>query len=139
MPGLFDLFSGNDPMKQQSLLAAAAAILQASGPSRTPTSFGQVLGGGLGAYQDSLEHQQQLAQRTRALDQNYQLNDLTIQDKQSDLANQKSNRQRAEDLLKFSGEYWKKGGTSQPAAPFSGGQSAAGMMHGLVSGADPPA
>lgn len=41
------LLSGFEDPQTAGLLSAAAMMLQASGPSRTPTSFGQVLGGGL--------------------------------------------------------------------------------------------
>lgn len=61
MPGLLDMF-GSDP-QTQGLLSAAAGILQASGPSLMPRSFGQVLGAGLQGMQQG----QQLAQQ-QALD-----------------------------------------------------------------------
>jgi len=52
----------NDP-QSQGLLGMAAAMLQASGPSRMPTTFGQNLGKGLQGYQQGraqgIEQQQQ--------------------------------------------------------------------------------
>lgn len=51
--GLLDRFSNLNPEQTQGLLAAAAQMLQQSGPSRTPTSFMQIAGGGLSAYQDA--------------------------------------------------------------------------------------
>jgi hypothetical protein len=64
MPGLLDLFTGgSDPAQQQGLLAAAAQILQASGPSRMPTSFGQIVGQGLGAYQQGQQGAQDRQQQ----------------------------------------------------------------------------
>ena len=77
--GLFDMFSGTP--QSQGLLAAAAQILQASGPSRTPTSLGQILGSGLGAYQ-------QQEQQARQLGQQGQLRDLQIKGAEADLAAQ---------------------------------------------------
>lgn len=80
MPGLLDLFAGGgDPVQQQGLLAAAAGILNASGPSLMPRSFGQVLGSGVASYQGGKQQaldqqkeqmqmamlQQQVAQATR--------------------------------------------------------------------------
>jgi hypothetical protein len=81
MAGLFDMFSGTP--QSQGLLAAAAQILQASGPSRTPTSLGQILGSGLGAYQ-------QQEQQARQTGQAEKLRGLQIQGVESDLAQQQS-------------------------------------------------
>lgn len=47
--GIFDGMNMDDP-QTQALLAAAAQMMQQSGPSLTPHSFGQVAGGGLQAY-----------------------------------------------------------------------------------------
>ncbi len=54
MAGLLD-FTGSqnsftDDPTTMGLLNAAAQLFQAGGPSRTPTSFGQALGAGLGGY-----------------------------------------------------------------------------------------
>lgn len=71
--GLLDMF--NDP-RQAGLLAAAAQMMQMSGPSRTPTSLGQIIGGGIGAFgqasQDAMgrqrqEQESQQMQQIRAL------------------------------------------------------------------------
>lgn len=48
--GLLDGLNMNDP-QTLGLLGAAAQMLQASGPSLMPHSFGQVMGAGLGGYQ----------------------------------------------------------------------------------------
>ncbi|HEY1180800.1 MAG TPA: hypothetical protein VGE56_00735 [Rhodocyclaceae bacterium] len=51
--GLLDQFAGLGNLSEdqtQGLLAAAAQMLQASGPSRTPAGFGQIAGAGIGAY-----------------------------------------------------------------------------------------
>lgn len=53
--GLFDAFTQLDENQNQGLLAAAAQMLMQSGPSRTPTSLGQIAGGGLMAYQDTTD------------------------------------------------------------------------------------
>jgi hypothetical protein len=60
MPGLLDLFGG-DP-QQQGLLAMAAQMMQASGPSTTPRSFGQVAGSGLLAGMQANQQAQQQQQ-----------------------------------------------------------------------------
>lgn len=62
MPGLLDFFTGGGTEAQnQGLLAAAAQMLQASGPSTRPTSFGQVLGAGYGGYQQAQQQAQEQA------------------------------------------------------------------------------
>jgi len=48
-------------IQQRSLLSAAAALLQAGGPSRTPTSLGQALGSALQAGQAGAQQAQQSA------------------------------------------------------------------------------
>jgi len=78
------MFSGTP--QSQGLLAAAAQILQASGPSRTPTSLGQILGSGLGAYQ-------QQEQQARQLGQLEQMRAVQLQEAQAGM----SDRQRARD------------------------------------------
>lgn len=45
-------------IQQQSMLQAASALLSAGGPSRTPTSFGQALGGALQAGQQGYQQAQ---------------------------------------------------------------------------------
>lgn len=94
--GILDFLNPQDPMKQQSLLAAAAAMLQASGPSRTPTSFGQALGGGIGAYQQSQDQQRQLQQQQA-------LRDLQIKAAQGELDDQGLTRQRKQAMYDAAG------------------------------------
>ena len=79
------MFSGTP--QSQGLLAAAAQILQASGPSRTPTSLGQILGSGLSAYQ-------QQEQQARQFGQIEQLRGVQLQEAQASMAD----RQRAREL-----------------------------------------
>lgn len=81
MAGIFDLFNPQDPMKQQGLLAAAAAMLQGAGDPRKPFGFGDALGGGIGAYQQSMTQQQQTAQQQA-------LRDLQIKSAQGELDDQ---------------------------------------------------
>lgn len=63
--GLLDGLNFDDP-QTMSLLSAAAAMADRSGPSLRPTSLGQIMGGGFGAYQQSMQ-QQQKDQQDRAL------------------------------------------------------------------------
>lgn len=83
------MFSGTP--QSQGLLAAAAQILQASGPSRTPTSFGQILGSGLGAYQQ----QEQQARQTGQLEQ---MRGLQIQEGQAGLADRQRTREQEQQI-----------------------------------------
>lgn len=102
--GILDAFQGLGnltPEQSQGLLAFASQALQQSGPSRTPTSFGQILGGGLNAYQHSVTAAQKAKQEQEQADQIKQLTGLKIKDATSDLQNQELARQRASDLQKF--------------------------------------
>ncbi|HEY1091099.1 MAG TPA: hypothetical protein VGE47_08415, partial [Burkholderiaceae bacterium] len=65
--GLLDQFANLSPEQNQGLLAAAAQILQNSGPSRVPVGMGQALGTGLHAYQQTMEQN-----RVRALEEQRQ-------------------------------------------------------------------
>ena len=58
-----DLFTPaqQEAIRNRSLLSAAAALLQAGGPSKTPTSLGQALGSAMTAGQTSAEQAQQSA------------------------------------------------------------------------------
>ena len=95
--GLFDAFQGLGNLNQeqsQGLLSAAAQLLQQSGPSRTPTSFGQIIGGGLGAYQQSTD-----ASRKRKLEEEreaqlQQLRQLEIQSQTGQMQQQGSAREQ---------------------------------------------
>jgi hypothetical protein len=142
MPGLLDFFTSTDPAQQQGLLAAAAQILQASGPSLRPTSFGQIIGQGMGAYQQGMNAAQDRGLQLEQARQLAQLRDFAIKDKKSDLETQEAQRQRAKSLLSLTSDYWKGGqGQGQGQAPaFPGGQSADSLMRGMASfGAAAPA
>ena len=59
--GLEDYLSADQQsgIRNQALLQAAAALLQAGGPSRTPISLGQALGGALQAGSAGYQQAQQ--------------------------------------------------------------------------------
>lgn len=123
MAGLFDMLDDPNTM---GLLSAGSAMMNASGPSLMPRSFGQVLSAGFGGLQDA--RKQQLAQAQAA--QLSKLNGLKIQDAESDLKKQEAQRQRDEALRQF---YIQRAqGTAtpmpagQPAAQVFGQQMAAG-------------
>jgi len=130
MAGFFDMF-GSDP-KLQGMLAAAAQILQSSGPSFKPTGLGQILGGGLEAYQ-------QTEQRAREQGQIGQMRGLQIKNAESDLAAQELARQRAQELQNLTKSYQITRGAQQPqqAAQAPQDRSGAAMFQGLLNGAPP--
>jgi hypothetical protein len=90
MAGLLDLFTSSDPAQQQGLLASAAAILNASGPSLMPHSLGQVLGAGYNGYQQGVANQQDQALRA-----------MKMQAMQGELADQAQARKDALDARNF--------------------------------------
>lgn len=98
---LLDQFSNMSPDKTQGLLAAASQILQKSGPSLTPTSFGQIMGSGLQAYQGSMDASRKRNMEEEQQAQLAQLRDLQIQEGTGTLADQTRARQQAEALRKF--------------------------------------
>lgn len=116
----FDQLGNLTPDQNQALLSAASQILQASGPSRAPTSIGQILGGGLQAYQQGLTDAEQRRLLRQQQQQQGQLLGLKIQDAQSDLANQAAARDRAARLQQF----YQGQANPNPAAQLAPGQTA---------------
>lgn len=108
--GFLDQLANLNPEQNQGLLAAAAQMLQQSGPSRMPTSFGQILGGGLQAYQGGVSDAQKRKLEELLGQQTTQMNSYKLRDAESDFANQEAQRQRAEQLRQF---YIKQGGGAQ--------------------------
>lgn len=108
--GLEALFGG-DP-RQQGILAAAAQILQASGPSRTPTSFGQILGGGMMAGQQATYEAQQRA----ALEQ---MRRVQMEEAQLDLQGRKDARALRQQIDGLARDSYRTAG--QQAASLPGG------------------
>lgn len=130
MASIFDMFGGSP--QSQGLLAATAQILQGSGPSFRPTGLGQILGGGLQAYQ-------QTEQQAREQGQLQQMRGLQIQGAESDLEAQKLARQRAQEYQALVKSYQLTRGAGQaaPAAPQD--RSGAAMFSGLMNGSAPAA
>lgn len=111
---LFDAFSNLSPDQTQGLLSAAAALLQAGGPSRIPTSFGQALGSGLQAFQQGVQGAQDRRAQQEQQRMNSRLLGLRLQDAESDIANQAASRARAQRLQEF---YQSGGGANIPQLP----------------------
>lgn len=89
--GIFDSLS---PDQAQGLLAAAAQMLQQSGPSRTPVSFGQIAGSGLQAYQGGVDEAQKRRMQMEQAAQGAQLHGLQIQGLQGELQDKDTARQQ---------------------------------------------
>jgi len=98
--GLLDQFNFDDP-QTMGLLSAAANMLQASGPSRTPTSFGQIAGGGLSAYTGAIEAARLRKQQEAQAAQVAQLRGLQIQEAQGGLQDHQRAREQADALRDF--------------------------------------
>lgn len=132
MAGLMDMLQNLSPEQNQGLMAAAAQMLQQSGPSRTPTNLGQILGGGMMAYQ-------QTEQQARERGQVNQMRGLQIKGAESDLAAQELARQRAQELQNLTKSYQVTRSAQQPqqAAQAPQDRSGAAMFQGLINGAAP--
>lgn len=105
--GILDQFTNLSPEQTQGLLAFASQALQQSGPSRTPTSFGQVLGGGLQAYQQSIEAQRKRKQEEEQAAQLAQLRAQSLQTGQFEMDDRKRTSEQQQ-LLQ--GAYAEAGG-----------------------------
>ncbi|MDY0974988.1 hypothetical protein SOM61_08440 [Massilia sp. CFBP9012] len=126
MASIFDMFGGSP--QSQGLLAATAQILQGSGPSFRPTGLGQILGGGLQAYQ-------QTEQQAREQGQLQQMRGLQIQGAESDLEAKKLARQRAQEYQALVKSYQLTRGVGQQApAALPQDRSGAAMFAGLMDG-----
>jgi len=123
--GILDQLSNLSPEQSQGLLAAAASLLQSGGPSRMPTSFGQALGGGLTAYQQSTEAARRRKIEEAQAGQVAKLTGLKIQDAESDLANQSALRDRAEQLRQFNIRYGAGGAPESVQTPAAMGSDLA--------------
>lgn len=95
--GLLDGMDFNNP-QTQGLLAAASQMLQQSGPSRMPTGLGQILGGGLGAFNGGMQAAQQRKLEQDQIQQMAQLRGLQIQEAEGGLQERLRARKQAEEL-----------------------------------------
>lgn len=118
--GIFDSLTNMNPEQTQGLLAFAANTLQGANTGR-PMSFGGALGGGIQAYQQSMDAQRKKKIEEEQAAQIAKLTGLKIQDAESDLTNQQAQRERAEGLRKF---YMSQ---APGASPQGGGMPAANM------------
>lgn len=91
--GILDQLAGLSPEQNQGLLAAAAQILQNSGPSRQPYSLGQALGTGISTYQGTMEQNRlrKLEEQRQAQQDQFQNEYRTVQ--MDGLKSQKAERE----------------------------------------------
>lgn len=90
--GILDALTNLSPDQNQGLLTAAAALLQAGGPSRTPTSFGQAFGAGLQGFQQGMSDAEQRRMQREQQAMNAKLMGLKLKDAESDLMTQQEGR-----------------------------------------------
>lgn len=102
--GLFDQFTNLNPDQTQGLLSAAAALLQAGGPSRTPVSFGQAIGGGLQAFQQGMQNAAKQRQDAEQAAQAALLRSQALQSGQLDIEGRQREQQQQALLQQAYGE-----------------------------------
>lgn len=103
--GLLDNLGNLSPEQTQGLLAAASQLLQAGGPSRMPTSFGQALGGGLAAFQGGMDAATQRKLQLEQARQASQLHGLQIQGLTGELQDKDISRKQNLDAQEFLRNY----------------------------------
>lgn len=126
MAGLLDYLSGNDgtgAMNDPStmgLLGAAAGIFNASGPSRTPVSLGQVLGQGFQGYTNGIKQ----ASDADTAKQVALIRAAQLQGLQGELGDKELQRQRDLQLRQF----YINQATGQDSSQSGGGLSGSGIV-----------
>jgi len=125
------------PEQNQALLAAGSQILARSAPGRQPFSFGQAMGVGGLAFQDSMAEQQARAAHMRQSGQLEQMRGLQIEGMESDLEAQKLARQRAQEYQTLVKSYQLTRGAGQAASAAPQDRSGAAMFSGLMNGSAP--
>lgn len=83
------LGAGWDDPKTLGLLSAAAALLQAGGPSRVPISLGQALGSAMSSGLQGYQGQQQLLSRKKSQEQEQELNALQLEQARNQMQQQR--------------------------------------------------
>lgn len=124
--GLLDMFSGNDP-QQMGLLSAAAQMLQASGPSLMPHSFGQIAGQGVMAGL-------QASDQARQSQQMQALRGLQMDELKGSLADKDKARKDILDAQAFMAQ--RRAGAT-PAAPMPAPQSADALFKATMGATQP--
>lgn len=103
--GLLDNLGNLSPEQTQGLLGFASSMLQAGGPSLKPTSFGQALGGGLTAFNTTMNAERQRKLEEDQLRQIAEMRGLQIQGMAGDLQDKALARQQQLAAQKVAQQY----------------------------------
>lgn len=116
------MLRGLTPEQNEGLMGMAAQMLQASGPSRMPVGFGQVLGAGLQGFSQSKGEAERRKIEQQQAEQMAAMRSLQMQGMQSDLSAQEAAQRQAAALAQFNQQYHARGqgaGASLPLQPES--------------------
>jgi len=121
MAGLMDMFQNLSPEQSQGLMAAAASMLEQSGPSRTPTSFGQIAVGGAQAFQQGVysSRDRAILEEQRAMQR--QILGWKAKDAEADYGAQQGTREREARIQKRLAALTRNGMTPGMAASITAG------------------
>lgn len=121
--GLLDLFSGSDNDAQsQAQMAMAAALLQAGGPSRTPISLGQALGGAMQSYQQTLQSAKDRQLQQDALRSRMAFENARLPSAMRDALPQQIKQLTAGFSLSPNLDPWRRALEDDPTKPYLGGR-----------------
>ena len=98
--GLLDGLINMTPEQNRSLMAASAKMLELSGSSRTPRSFGQIAGAAYGTFNDTMDEQQQRAALQRQQAMTEQILGWKAKDAEADYGAQQGGREREARIAK---------------------------------------
>jgi len=98
--GLLDGLINMTPEQNRSLMAASAKMLELSGPSRTPRSFGQIAGAAYGTFNDTMDEQLQRAALQRQQAMTEQILGWKAKDAEADYGAQQGGREREARIAK---------------------------------------
>lgn len=103
--GFWDNLANLSPDQAQGLLAFAAPMLQAGGPSLRPVSIGQALGAGLTSYATAMDAARQRKMEEEQARQLAEMRALNIDDLRGQLADKATARQQALDAQSWTRNY----------------------------------
>lgn len=98
--GLLDQLFNLTPEQNRGLMAAGSKMLELSGPSRTPRSFGQIAGAAYGTFNDTMDEQQQRAALQRQQAMTEQILGWKAKDAEADYGATQGARERAARIQK---------------------------------------
>lgn len=132
--GIFDSLSNLSPDPTQGILAAAAQMLQQSGPSRLPVGLGQIAGGGLQAFQTGSDAAQQRRMQLEQAQQAAQLHGLQIQGLTGELQDKQLGRDRQMKIQSDLSNLFQQQGSPAVATPSPMGQPQVPQMASALPG-----